>query len=287
MPVTRRRALREGEVRLLDEHVAPVQKEGRHHRAEERFGELRHDGPRLGARSAHVDEVHERAGRLAFRLLPAYHERLAVRREGQGLDEAVVQRVAADRLVGLRVVHRHDAALPPGRDEAPVGASGHRVERPAAQARHDADRLGRAHQDREQVAPGRRRVLEAVPGPGQQERLIEPLAGEALGAQELGVRGRAASRASPRWEIATKPATTANINSIRGSGEQRPQPPVAPALVLGLELRLVAGRRQEVALQRVEVGVVVGRPVERGGKARAAVQAGPVERLRVPGVGAF
>ena len=72
------------------------------------------------------------------------------------------------------------------------------------------------------------------------------------------------------------PAITATTSSAADAGEHEPQaalgaPARAPALV------------EERALGRGELGLVRGRPVERGGQARAAVELARVAHVRVPG----
>ena len=86
----------------------------------------------------------------------------------------------------------------------------------------------------------------------------------------------ASARALPRWSSATRPAITAMTSSEATPASTRrrrrcSRPLAAPAVV------------QERALGRVELGLVLGRPLERGGEARAAVEPARVATVRVPG----
>jgi hypothetical protein len=64
--------------------------------------------------------------------------------------------------------------------------------------------------------------------------------------------------------------------------KQRAQAPVGPAGPIRLLLGGLAALGDELALERVQLEAVVGAPVERGGKAGAAVELGLVAPGRVP-----
>ena len=60
------------------------------------------------------------------------------------------------------------------------------------------------------------------------------------------------------------------------AGEQRPQAPVGAALALGLALARRPALVEELALELVQLGVVLGGPVERRGEPGAAVELGGI-----------
>ena len=85
----------------------------------------------------------------------------------------------------------------------------------------------------------------------------------------------ASARALPRWSSATSAGDHREDEQRGHAREHHAQaalraPARAPAVV------------QERALGRVELGLVAGRPVERGGEARAAVQPAGIARVGVP-----
>ena len=92
----------------------------------------------------------------------------------------------AEARAGRGVVDDHGAALVADRHEPVVVAERQRVERPAVAAQL-AERRRLAHEQREQVAARGGRVVELDAGAREQQGLVDPLVGERLGAEPLGV----------------------------------------------------------------------------------------------------
>ena len=114
---------------------------------------------------------------------------------------------------GPRVEGQHVAAVVAGHEVRPSGATATASMRPPSPR---STRIARraAQQRREQVAPRGRRVVERDGLPGEQQRAVQRVLGERLGAEPLRLR-RSGPRcvALPRWSSATNPAITAATSS--------------------------------------------------------------------------
>ena len=150
----------------------------------------------------------------------------------------------------------------------------------AAVAVQGAERRGAAQERREQAGAGRDRVVEGDAGVGEAKRLVEAVLGEGLGPESLGVGdGGRAARALALGER-DHPGDDGGGEQHADPGEQRPQAAVGAALALGLALARGPALVEELALELVQLGVVLGGPVERRGEPGAAVELGGI----APGV---
>ena len=157
---------------------------------------------------------------------------------------------------------------------SPVGVDGGAQEGGLVRA-DDADRGRAAQQRAEQVAARSRRVVERHALAGQQQRAIELVVEQRAGAESLGLgRGRLVARVPALLE--RDGARDHREHQQRAdAGEDRSQPPLR-ALARGPALS------EERPLGRVEVGVVVGGPLERRRQARAAVELAGVAAACLP-----
>ncbi len=89
-------------------------------------------------------------------------------------------------------------------------------------------------------------------------------------------------RAVSAWRRAMPPAATATSNSAPGADEQAAETPVDRPLVLHRALRRASALLEELPLRRVEVGLVLGGPVERRRQAGAAVEVGGLTTALLP-----
>ena len=147
---------------------------------------------------------------------------------------------------------------------------------------HDPDRRRRAQEGGEQVAAGLRRVVDRDRLAGEQEREVEVLLDERLGAEALGELGRLGVARLAALRQREDAAGDGGREQDGDAGEQDAQAPVRAAGALRLLLGGVAALGHELALELVELEGVVGAPVERGGEARAAVELARVAPGRVP-----
>jgi hypothetical protein len=120
-------------------------------------------------------------------------ERVAPGLEGEAPDDAG-RLMVGESLPRLRVEKRHGAILVTDRERASVGAERDRSDRIAV-ALQDADRRGTAQERREEVGAGGDRVVQRGAGAGEEKRPVEPVFGEGLRAEALGV-GRQSDVAS-------------------------------------------------------------------------------------------
>ena len=234
---------------------------------------------------AGVDQVDQPAGRRVLGLVAGDRERPAVGREVEIPDDAVTQPIRlAHRQTAGRVHEGHDARAAAVGHQPAVRAHGGGPElQPVARQLAERERV--AHQRREQVAPRRGGVVERRTGACQQQRLVEALAVERLGADPLGV-GR-------HGGFARLPALGDRDDTRRGrqgeqgsdSGQQDPQAAIRAPLALALQLRLRAARGDERALEPVQLGLVPLGPVKRGSQPGAAVELRRVAACRQPAAG--
>ena len=216
------------------------------------------------------------------RLVAGDRERPAVGREVEILDDAVTQPIRlAHRPTAGRVHEGHDARAAAVGHEPPVRAHGGGPElQPVARQLAERERV--AHQHREQVAPRRGGVVERHTGACQQQRLVEALAVERLGAEALrvGRHGGLARLAA----LGDGDDTRHHRERQQGSdaGQQDPQAAIRAPLALALQLRLRAARGDERALEPVQLGLVPVGPVERGSQPGAAVELRRIAACRHP-----
>jgi hypothetical protein len=106
----------------------------------------------------------------------------------------------------------------------------------------------------------------------EQQRRVQLVLHDRLRAQTLGIGDLGRSpRAAPLHERES-PCDQGDDQERRHAGQQPAKPTIRPALSLDLPLAHLAARAQELALELVELQRVFGRPVERRGQARSAVQ---------------
>jgi hypothetical protein len=140
-----------------------------------------------------------------------------------------------------------------------------------------AHRRGALEQGGEQVSASLERVVQRQALAGEQQRTVEVVLRERLGAEALRRRRR---RLGARVAALVQRDRTGDHGEGQKRGDTREHhaqaalgaPADASALV------------EERALGRVEIGIVVGGPVERRGQARAAVQPAGVASIGRPGL---
>ena len=147
---------------------------------------------------------------------------------------------------------------------------------------HDPDRRGAAPKRREQVAAGLRRVVDRDRLAGEQEREVEVLLDERLGAEALDELSRLRVSGFTALDGGEDPAGDGGRQQDRDAGEQRAQAPVGAPDAFGLLLGRLAALGDELALELVDVERVIGGPVEGGSKAGAAVELALIAPGRVP-----
>ena len=134
----------------------------------------------------------------------------------------------------------------------------------------------------EQIAPGLRRAVDRDRLAGEQERAVEVILDERLGAEALGeLRGLRVARLAA-LDDGEDPARDGRRQQDRDPGEQDAQAPVRAPDALGLLLRCLAALGDELALELVDVERVIGGPVEGGSEAGAAVELALIAPCRVP-----
>ena len=144
-----------------------------------------------------------------------------------------------------------------------------------ADAPDDADRRRALEQRGEQVAARLHGVAERDALACEQQREVEVIGGERLGAEALRVGGGLAFARLVALVERDDAGDHRQHEQRRDAGEPRPQPP------LGAAARAPAGL-EEGALGGVELVAVLGRPVERGGQSGAAVETGRDRARRPP-----
>ena len=109
-------------------------------------------------------------------------------------------------------------------------------------------------------------------GAREQERLVEVLAAERLGADALSVGGHGGL--ARLAALGDRDGTRDHRERQQGSdaGQQGPQATVRTPLALASQLRLGAARGDERALEPVQLGLVPLAPFERGSQAGASVE---------------
>ena len=201
----------------------------------------------------------------------------AIRAERQLVDGCAVRRrlERGDPPSRSRIEQRHSARNVADREHVFVGAQGGGQD-PFAVGAEDPDRGGALEQGGEQVAAGLRRVVERDALARQQQRAIEVGLDEGARAQAqcIGGRGLVACVAPLRERDET--GDHRQREQCRDPGERGPQ--AAP-----LALARGAARGQESALARIDVGFVVGPPLQRRSEACAAIQLAGVAAACIPG----
>ena len=186
---------------------------------------------------------------------------------------------APDLRVRSRVEEQDAAGV--DRERLPVRAD---CDRPheVAWAVHDADRRGAALERRQQVAAGLRRAGDRDCLAGEQEREVEMLLDERLGAEPLHeLRGfRVAGLAA--LDRGEDPAGDGRGQQDGHPDEKDPEATVDVPNAPRLLLRGFAALGDELALEIVDVERVLGGPVEGGGKASAAVELALITSRRIP-----
>ena len=163
----------------------------------------------------------------------------------QRLHEAAAQLVRlAHRPPGGRVEDPDRAALSAGRHEPLVGTHRHRVQGPRRRPRNTPSAAGLRMQHGEQVAARRRGVVELHAGAGEQQRMVEALARERLGAQALGVGGQGGIARVAALRQREQARGDGDRKRRRGAGEQRAQAAIRAPAVLGLALARQRGSRR-------------------------------------------
>ena len=183
--------------------------------------------------------------------------------------------VVADPLACFGVEQGHGAVELAERETVTVGAERERSQCGAV-AVHDPERRGAAQQGREQVRASRDRVVEGDAGVGEEQRVVEAFLGQRLGPQALG--GLGGGRAARALALGDRdhPGDHGGREQHADAGEQRPKAADGAALALGLALARDLARVEELALELVQLGVVLGGPVERRGEPGAAVELGGI-----------
>ena len=203
-------------------------------------------------------------------------EPAAVRAVGE-LDDRPVPGVHVGRLdasPGSRVEQEDVAGGVAGGQRAPVRAQRQR-RHPLSHAAHDADGRRALVQRGEQAAARLRAVVERDALAGEQQRAVEVVLGERARAEPLRVgAGGLVARGAALLER-EEPGDDREDEQPGDSGEHGAQAPLgAPARRAALV--------EEGPLDVSQLGVVGGRPVERGGQPRAAVELAGVAAARVP-----
>ena len=126
--------------------------------------------------------------------------------------------------------------------------------RNAVVAVHDPDRaVGDAQEVGEQVAAGLRRVVDRDRLAGEQEREVEVLLDERLGAEALGELGRLRVARLAALDDGEDPAREGRREQDRDPGEQHAKAPVRAAGPFRLLLGGLAALGDELALELVEL----------------------------------
>ena len=183
--------------------------------------------------------------------------------------------VRADPLPRLGVEEDHGAVVVADRQHASVGTERKR-EDVAALAVQYAERRGAAQERREETGAGRNRVVEGDAGVGEADRPVEAVLGDGLGRQPLSVGDGGRVAGALALGDRDHPGDHRGGEQHADPGEQRPQPADGAALALGLALAGSPALLEERSLELVQLGVVLGGPVERRGQASAAVELGGV-----------
>ena len=147
---------------------------------------------------------------------------------------------------------------------------------------HDPDRSGAAPECGEQVAAGLRRVVDRDRLAREQEREVEVLLDERLGAEALDELGRLRVARLAALDDGEDPAGDGGYQQDRNPDEQAAQAAVGAPDAFGLLLRCLAALGDELALELVDVERMICGPVEGGGEAGAAVELAPVAPCRIP-----
>ena len=174
------------------------------------------------------------------------------------------------------VVEVDHGQRPPVRAE--IGLPEQRVRRRV----HDPDRFRRPLEGGKQVAARLRRVVDRSRLAGQEEREVEVLLDERLGAEALGELGRLGVTRLAALGHRVDPARDGRDEQERDPCEQRAEAPVRAPSLLRLLLRRLAALGDELALELVDVERVVGGPVERGREASTAEELALIAPGRVP-----
>ena len=119
-------------------------------------------------------------------------------------------------------------------------------------------------------------------GARQQQRPVEPVVRERLGAEPLRVRDQRRVARLPALRDRDDARHDGDGEHRGGTGQQHPQPAVRAPLAAGLELGRRPARGDEVALDVVELVPVRIDPLERGREPRAAIELARVAARRVP-----
>ena len=106
-----------------------------------------------------------------------------------------------------------------------------------------------------------RRLVEGHAGAREQQRPVEAILGKRLGSEALGVRAERRVAGLPALVQRDDACTTASASSPPGRPAASSDGGSSPA-PLGLVLGRGAALVEEVALERVEVTLVLGRPLE-------------------------
>ena len=179
----------------------------------------------------------------------AVGERVDRRLVGRGLEHG-------DAPPGPRVEEQDLARDVPDGERAPVGVDGGAQDGGVVRA-DDADRGRAAEQRAEQVAARPHRVVERHALAGQQERAVELVVEQRAGAESLRLgRGRLVARVAALLER----DGARDHAQARAARRRRPGPARSRRCERSLAVRLSV---EERALGCVEVGLVVGRPVQR------------------------
>ena len=134
----------------------------------------------------------------------------------------------------------------------------------------------------EQVAAGLRRVVDRDRLAGEQEREVEVLLDERLGAEALDELGRLRVARLAALDDGEDPAGDGGSEQDRDADEQAAQAAVGAPDAFGLLLGCLAALGDELALELVDVERVIGGPVEGGSEAGAAVELALIAPCRVP-----
>ena len=141
---------------------------------------------------------------------------------------------------------------------------------------------GRRRSVGEQVAAGLRRVVDRDRLAGEQEREVEVLLDERLGAEALDELGRLRVARLAALDDGEDPARDGRDEQDGDADEQTAQAAVGAPDAFGLLLGGLAALGDELALELVDVERVIGGPVEGGSEAGAAVELALIAPCRVP-----
>ena len=147
---------------------------------------------------------------------------------------------------------------------------------------HDPDRSGAAPECGEQVAAGLRRVVDRDRLAGEQEREVEVVLDERLGAEALDELCRLRVSGFTALDGGEDPARDGGGEQDGDADEQAAQAPVGAPDAFGLLLGRLAALGDELALELVDVERVIGGPVEGGCEPGATVELALIAPCRVP-----